>query len=185
MSQGRLQNESKHHPPRDQARAAGPAQAVLGDTEAHHGAKENNLTCIAWDGKTLAADKLADNAGLKLTVTKIYRLKDGSLFGYAGIALLGLLMKDWIEAGCNPADFPEVQKDKDEWGTCVVISDSGARVYQRFPIAITFEDKQLAFGSGRDYALAAMHLGKTAREGVEIACIFEAGCGNGVDVLTL
>lgn len=38
-------------------------------------------------------------------------------------------------------------------------------------------------GSGRDFAIAAMHCGKTAREAVEIASLYENGCGNGVDVL--
>ena len=46
------------------------------------------------------------------------------------------------------------------------------------------EDQFAAWGSGRDFALTAMHLGKSAREAVEIACLFENGCGNGVDVLT-
>jgi ATP-dependent protease HslVU (ClpYQ) peptidase subunit len=48
---------------------------------------------------------------------------------------------------------------------------------------VHYEDKKTATGSGRDYALAAMHCGKTAREAVEIACLFETGCGNGVDEL--
>ena len=41
------------------------------------------MTTIAWDGKTLAADKLASYGELRTTVTKIFRLSDGSLVGGA------------------------------------------------------------------------------------------------------
>jgi hypothetical protein len=45
------------------------------------------------------------------------------------------------------------------------------------------EDDFVAVGSGRDYAMAAMALGHTARVGVEIASRFDPGTGNGVDEL--
>jgi hypothetical protein len=32
------------------------------------------MTCIAWDGKTLAADKQATSVGRGITTTKIYRV---------------------------------------------------------------------------------------------------------------
>lgn len=35
------------------------------------------MTIIAWDGKTLAADKRGTVAGMAYTVTKIHRLPDG------------------------------------------------------------------------------------------------------------
>ena len=37
----------------------------------------------------------------------------------------------------------------------------------------------------RDFALAAMHLGKSAREAVEVACALDVFCGNGIDTLEL
>jgi ATP-dependent protease HslVU (ClpYQ) peptidase subunit len=40
-----------------------------------------------------------------------------------------------------------------------------------------------ALGSGRDFALAAMYLGKNAREAVEIAMEFDLETGKGVDCL--
>lgn len=44
------------------------------------------------------------------------------------------------------------------------------------------EDRVFATGSGRDYALAAMHCGKSAKEAVEIAAFFDINTGKGIDV---
>jgi ATP-dependent protease HslVU (ClpYQ) peptidase subunit len=44
---------------------------------------------------------------------------------------------------------------------------------------------QTAIGTGRDYALAAMHCGSTAAEAVAIAALFDPGTGGGVDTVTL
>lgn len=41
-----------------------------------------------------------------------------------------------------------------------------------------------AIGTGRDYARAAMHLGRNAVEAVQVAILFDENCGNGVDTLT-
>ena len=40
-------------------------------------------------------------------------------------------------------------------------------------------------GHGRDFTLAAMHLGHDARTAVEVACALDAFCGCGIDTLTL
>jgi len=48
----------------------------------------------------------------------------------------------------------------------------------------TVEDEFVAVGSGRDYAIAAMALGHTARVGVEIASRFDPGTDNGAKGLT-
>lgn len=142
------------------------------------------MTVICWDGTTLAADKRAVNSGLVRTTTKIFRVGD-KLCGVAGDFAQGLAMVAWAEGGFKLDEFPESQRDKDEWATFVVIEDGKVLVYERGSHPLRFEDKHFAAGSGRDFALAAMHCGKTAAEAVEIACLFENGCGNGVDTLTL
>ena len=143
------------------------------------------MTCIAWDGKTLAADKRAVNNGLTRTVTKIFKLSDGALFAGCGDFAFCLQMKEWAEQGCNLETFPVAQKEKDDWQVCVIVDKTGLRLYERTPYPLRFEDKFYSCGSGRDFAHTAMHLGKSAREAVEIACLFDSGCGNGIDELTL
>ena len=63
--------------------------------------------------------------------------------------------------------------------------DKSIRKWERSPYPLKFHDEQFAIGSGRDFALAAMYLGKTAAQAVEVACVFDSGCGNGVDAMAL
>lgn len=140
------------------------------------------MTCIAWDGKTLAADKRVTYAGLARTTTKIFRVGDARV-GIAGDGAQGMDMLDWFRNGCEPDKFPPAQRDKEQWVTFVVIKRGQLSVYERTPQPMVIEDTIYATGSGRDYAMAAMHLGKSAREAVEIACVFEINCGNGIDSL--
>lgn len=142
------------------------------------------MTIVAWDGKTLAADKRAENAGLSRTVTKIFRI-DNLLVGVAWNLCAGLEMIEWVKNGRKPSDFPEIQRDKNERSNFLVIENGKLLVYETSPQPIIFEDEFFAFGSGRDYALAAMACGKSAKEAVEIACMFDTGCGNGIDVLVV
>ena len=143
------------------------------------------MTCIAWDGKTLAADKQSTNNNLARTVTKITRVGK-SLVGGAGDASQTEEMVAWLRRGAKVGDFPASQRDKEDWASMLVIRPGGfIDLYERTPYPTRYEDKIFAIGSGRDFALAAMYLGKCASDAVEIASIFDAGSGNGVDVLVL
>lgn len=142
------------------------------------------MTVIAWDGLTLAADKAGTSAGYRRTVTKIFRVPDG-LVGFAGDGSRALALLEWFRAGRKVADYPEFQKGDDVVG-CLFIDQQGAAWgYQHTAFPERHEDAFDAVGSGRDYALAAMHLGHTATEAVKVASALDNGCGNGIDVLWL
>ena len=142
------------------------------------------MSVIVWDGTTLAADKRACLGSLIMTTTKIFRSGD-ALAAYAGDADGGEEMLAWFGAGRDPEKFPASQREKDTWnGLLVVLPDGNLWQYERTPYPVKFPPQRFAIGSGRDFALAAMHCGKTASEAVEVACVFDNGCGNGVDVLT-
>jgi hypothetical protein len=142
------------------------------------------MSVIAWDGHTLAADKRASMGTLIRTTTKIFRCRD-ALLAYAGEACFGEEMRAWYMRGANPADFPASNRDKDDWaGLMVIRKDMPIMRYERTPYPMQLEDKQFAIGCGRDFALAAMYLGKTAEEAVAVAIALDSGCGNGVDTLT-
>lgn len=143
------------------------------------------MTCIAWDGRALAADKRSCAGSKASTVTKIGHLPDGSLYGMAGDFAVGRQTIAWIIAGAEPSNFPEKQKSKDDFcGILVIRPDKSVWKYEDTAVPFCLEDPFMAIGSGRDYALAAMHLGKSAFGAVEIAALFDPGCGNGIDVLT-
>ena len=142
------------------------------------------MTVIAWDGKTLAADRRACLGNLYRTIHKLHRLSD-CLCASAGGSDAAQELIAWFEAGRDPAAFPPSQRDKDSWaGLLVVWPDGSLWRYERTPYPVKFPPQQFAIGSGRDFALAAMWLGKTAAEAVDVACRFDSSCGNGVDTLT-
>lgn len=141
------------------------------------------MTVICWDGQTLAADKrTVDGAGLRRTVTKIKRI-NGHLLGITGSWDVGTEMRAWWADGAKPEDFPKSARDGNT--VLVVIGSSGVYSYNTGPHPLVIEDEKCAFGSGRDFALAAMHLGCDAGEAVHVACHFQTDCGNGIDTLTL
>jgi hypothetical protein len=142
------------------------------------------MTCIAWDGKTLAADKMSCAAGYGYTVTKIHRLRDGSIAGFSGDGDGAMALLAWLNAARNPAAYPEQQKDNDT-SAVVFQSDGSAWSYGKTPYPQRIECAFYAMGHGRDFALAAMHCGLSARAAVELACRLDVFCGNGVDTLTL
>ena len=142
------------------------------------------MTCIAWDGRTMAGDKRVEFAGLSSMTTKVFRVRDG-VVGMSGNGAMSNQMRAWYEAGAKANDFPEQQRGRDDWVALLVWRRDGLFLYERTPHPTKIEDKIFAMGCGRDYALAAMHLGKTAREAVEIASVFDINCGNGVDELSL
>ena len=95
-------------------------------------------------------------------------------------------MVAWARGGFKRATFPDMQRDEENSIAMLVIRQKGVIwVYENTPFAIEHEDEQFAIGSGRDYALAAMRLGKSAEEAVLLAAEFDPGTGNGVDTLTL
>lgn len=141
------------------------------------------MTVIAWDGKTLAADKRATTGGgIARTVTKIERHKD-ALLAFTGSWDVATQIREWWKAGADPENFPS--KARDDVATLIVIKAGCIESYASGPYPMMIEAEQCAFGSGRDYAEAAMYCGKTAAEAVAVACHFQTDCGNGIDMLAI
>ena len=147
------------------------------------------MTTIAWDGKTLAADRKGEYGNLKLEVTKIFRLEgtkrpdfmNGAvLFAWAGTYQAGLAVKSWLEMKTEkPTLVGEdgngffVEGEGDVW-----------RLENRL-VRIPVNEKFYAAGSGRDFAMAAMALNQTAVQAVNLASKFDAYTGPTVEFLRL
>ena len=142
------------------------------------------MTIIAWDGKTLAADRAATNCGYQRSATKIFRVP-GGIVGFAGDESRAMAFLEWFKGRCDPAKFPEFQKGDGAVGCLFVLDDVTNLAYLSTAYPAVHTDKFDAIGSGRDYALAAMYLGHDAKRAVEVACALDNDCGNGIDMLTL
>jgi hypothetical protein len=142
------------------------------------------MTIIAWDGKTLAADKSATNCGWSNTVTKVYRVP-GGLVAFSGDADAAMDLLAWFQGGRVPSDYPACQKTDDRGSAFFVDNDGALWTYDKSVNPQRYEQRFAAMGSGRDYALAAMYLGFDAVRAVEVACALDNDCGNGIDALEL
>lgn len=153
------------------------------------------MSVIAWDGKIVAADKRGVCGDYHSINTKLFSFDDimpvnsplaGTIgyLGFVGNASHGMALISWfMNDNADPSKYPEFQKG-DEWTRLIhidVVKDKAiAWVYEATPYPVRVEDTFAAWGSGRDYALAAMYLGRTAIEAVELASRFDPNCGNGV-----
>lgn len=140
------------------------------------------MTVIAWDGTTLAADRRAVLYGHTVATAKMKRVGD-SLVAWSGTQCQAGKYIAWLEAGRDPATYPEQVKEAEAY--LVVISPGG--IIERFESTgypLVVDQQTFACGSGRDFALAALHLGCDARRAIEVACALSNECGNGIDTLT-
>lgn len=141
------------------------------------------MTAIAWDGKTLAADKRAVSGNGYYTVTKIARCGD-VLVGVSGRGDMIREFQKWIAEGRKADAYPKRDTEECHF-TALVIDRSG--VIERFeasPTAILVEDKEHAIGCGGIVARTAMWFGCDAKTAIEVACKLDENCGNGIDVLS-
>ncbi|MBS4017521.1 MAG: hypothetical protein KGZ68_04715 [Dechloromonas sp.] len=144
------------------------------------------MTCIAWDGKTLAADRQATGANTRMATTKIAKVQteDGPvLIGVAGRAFDMQAFVHWAQTGFDLNTWPKALEES-ESEALVVLPSGKTLTYEDSPYPIVFHEQKRAIGSGIHFALAAMHLGKNARQAVQVACDLDVGCGMGIDTLT-
>lgn len=137
------------------------------------------MTTIAWDGKTLAADTQATSSGMPYKVLKLFRLDDGSIFAGSGDYGQVCAVKAWLENADMKADKPTT----DDFAGLIVTPTCEAFRLEEALIRIPVGEPFHAIGSGRDFAMAAMHCGRTAREAVEIAALYDVFTGGEVMAL--
>jgi ATP-dependent protease HslVU (ClpYQ) peptidase subunit len=142
------------------------------------------MSIIAWDGKSIVADKMAVCCGMQSIITKLFKLDHWKVIGVVGDLAQGLILIEWYKGGMDKDAWPEFQKGDDF--TYLIVADSkGVVFYEQQPIAVQIEDDFHAWGSGRDFAMAAMYMGADAKKAVEAACHFDVNCGNGIDEFVL
>lgn len=139
------------------------------------------MSVIAWDGKAVAADRMAVIADVAIETTKIWKMPDGIVIATTGDFSFGLAMIEWWKAGADAKEWPPFQQT-DDWAR-LIIFEPGERpyCYERQPCKQPIFDRFAAWGCGRDLALGAMAMGANAVKAVEIASQFNIYCGKGVD----
>lgn len=133
------------------------------------------MTVIAWDGKTLAADRLLVFNGLKLKCRKIFRI-GSMLVGAAGDSPL---TEEFIEYIRGSGDYPTSTGDFEG-----IVINRVANIYTTSKVPLVV-DGPIAIGVGAVVAMTVMSLGGSAIDAVKQCNKTVEGCGMGIDYLEL
>lgn len=139
------------------------------------------MTTIAASRSQMAGDQKCTDDGTAFRTRKIRRIGE-SIVGAAGTGPAINRFFKWLEGG-EQDDPPKYGKD-DELAA-IVITPAGMFRYDCGCEAEEVLDPFYAVGSGKQAALAAMHLGCDPKSAVEIACKVDDATGGPVDVLEL
>lgn len=134
------------------------------------------MTVIVFDGKTLATDSQGTAGSTKYTVVKILKGKN-HVYALAGDTATAQEMFSALESGKPKENWPTFREN---FGTTLV---SINRVSRRVLCYYNHSHEGVetlgpsAWGSGREYALAGLHLDRTAVECVKVAIALDPNCG--------
>lgn len=141
------------------------------------------MTCIAFDGRYVATDRMVVSGTRQMTGTKM-AIVGRKVIAYCGDCSHGVAMTQWFVGGCVPAELPPSTDDR--WAAIYVFErDQTIRCFEAKTHPIVLLDPICGAGSGGLCALGAMSCGKSAEEAVEIASKWCDGVGNGVHVIDL
>lgn len=127
------------------------------------------MTTIAYRDGILAADSQATTGTLIMPggTKKLYRLSDGSVAAFCGIASAGRNFVNWLDRGA-PGERPSLEN------SCVIhLTADGCVEHDEFGINPVEEFQ--AWGSGAEIATGALYAGCSAEAAVQIACIADTG----------
>jgi len=149
------------------------------------------MTIIVWDGYVLASDSRVTTESHLVTdsADKMVVFQEG--IPYRGDTLIGIGMAGAV------IDFDKVIDilQDEKFGTPASNFEydvSGVVIGKKYvyemeensSYLIPYDRSQkLACGSGRPFALAAMHLGKNSVKAVEVAIALDCGCGGKVRLI--
>lgn len=113
--------------------------------------------------------------------TKIERLHDGSIVGWAGSVVACLVVLDWLRAGAPTENAPE------EWGdaTVVRLMSDGAILYYEGRVPHLVRDSEFSIGSGAPYFKGARMAGANMTRAFEIVFALDGMCGGSIERLKL
>ena len=126
--------------------------------------------------KEIAADSMCSGEGAFYSVCKLRQWKDG-VAGAAGDWVQILKFFNAIEKGGDLDSDCDVE--------CMELRAEGIYIYESALIPARIKEPFYAIGTGSAYAMAAMHLGKSPREAVEIAALYDPATRGPIDVMRI
>jgi hypothetical protein len=140
------------------------------------------MTVIATDGRTMAADgRFVSNALIVETrAVKLHR-RQGRIFGFGGNQAQAEIFLEWLDGGAPADKRPSLSE---QFGA-IEINENGVWIWESTCIRLRHSSPYATLGTGSEIALAALYLGKTPREAVELACTLDVWCGGEITEMSL
>lgn len=127
----------------------------------------------------IAADSMCSGDDIHYLVSKLRKGKN-SVFGAAG---------DWKDVltafQALESTDPNVELNEDCEIEMVELRDDGIWVYENTLIPARIKNDFYAIGTGANYAIMAMHLGKSPAEAVALAALYDPSTRAPIDVMHL
>ena len=142
------------------------------------------MTVIAWDGKTLATDRMANDGSQKWESSKAWygMSEDKEVAIITGVGLEHYIreLSEWYQQGMpEPSVMPQPSHSK-----LIVVKKYG--LYElSYKMLLPYDAPYCAFGDGKEIALGALAMGATAGQAVNICNEHSLQCGKGVELFTL
>lgn len=135
------------------------------------------MSVIVWDGRILAADRMATTSGWPWEVEKL-TIRGDICYGITGYPTM---LEPLVAWHANEGPWPKAQ-DTSQWSRLLVLRRGGElRWLEDVENGwINSPQKFVAFGAGRDFALGALWNGADAIEAVMAANALCDSCGFGV-----
>lgn len=135
------------------------------------------MTTIAYRDGIMAADSLSTANGIRFAeVVKMRRVR-GVVFGFSGSTCDIQAFADWIK---NEGDYPS---DLAPFEALVIDGTNGLRLYECGKHSFPIDEEFTAIGTGREIALAAMHMGATSHDAVKLAIKLDTRSGGPIRTL--
>jgi len=144
---------------------------------------EVTITTLAYKDGVLVADSQVTSGDRIFSTVKIQSLPDGSLFGGAGGLADILKIRAWAAKGVR-GDEPDIS-EKASFECLHVRPDGSMWLIDDDLTPMEFVGDYIALGTGSPYAMAAMYLGKSPQEAVEVATHFDPASSLPINELRL
>ena len=139
------------------------------------------MSVVAWDGRTLAADRALSCGDTVTEGKKILRLDDGTVLAWVGVQQHGLVLAQWYQNGAKPEEWPEFQGEDSFTQLIVGLPGKGVVFFESTPVPQEVHSRYAAWGSGSDLALGALFTGAASITAVRAAIRHSSSCGFGVN----
>jgi len=129
----------------------------------------------------MASDSMMDDCGMKARTRKVFRIR-GSLVGIAGDTVIAMRILDALRGGAEPRGISIKQLE----GVDLMILEPGGAIYttngKGIVEPVRVEGPFYAIGSGNQAAMAAMHMGASVTQSIQIAKKVDTGTGGRIRV---